>query len=115
MYLVVFLSLHKTVEFYIQHEGKFSLQSAKVLYYVSMSSIIETKNKKEFQNLSQTGNFIQLFSVGIQWLFGSLGAFQLGLFICLSDKKKLQRNHLLIYWTPLLPQSYLLVEFFLLF
>ena len=46
-----------------------------------MSSIIETKNKKEFQNLSQTGNFIQLFSVGIQWLFGSLGAFQLGLFI----------------------------------
>lgn len=54
-----------------------------------MSSIIETKNKKEFQNLSQTGNFIQLFSVGIQWLFGSLGAFQLGLFICLSDKKKI--------------------------
>ena len=47
LYLLIFPNLHKTVEFYILHKKKFSLQSAKVLYQVSMSSNNE-RNKVNF-------------------------------------------------------------------
>ena len=75
LYLLIFPNLHKTVEFYILHKKKFSLQSAKVLYQVSMSS----NNERNKVNFLVKGRFLILFS--------SPGLFQIGQIICLSYQK----------------------------
>ena len=70
LYLLIFPNLHKTVEFYILHKKKFSLQSAKVLYQVSMSSNNE-RNKVRFFNFIFSEEKIWFFLVPLGWVISN--------------------------------------------
>ena len=82
LYLLIFPNLHKTVEFYILHKKKFSLQSAKVLYQVSMSSNNE-RNKVRFFNFIFSQRKIRFFLVPLGWVISNWSIY---LFIMLENK-----------------------------